>query len=101
MGWQKGSYIGEDRRAGWVDRMHERGLATMPALGQGRGHDGLRRPRRAALLDRDPAPTAFLCASDTLAMGVLRALDDRGLAAGREIAVVGFDDSIPAQVPRR
>ena len=28
LGWQKGSYIGEDRRSGWVDQMHAHGLST-------------------------------------------------------------------------
>jgi DNA-binding LacI/PurR family transcriptional regulator len=49
------------------------------------------------LLD-EAHPTAFVCASDTLAMGVLHTLSDRGLTPGRDIAVVGFDDSQVAQV---
>ncbi|HYO40041.1 MAG TPA: LacI family DNA-binding transcriptional regulator [Nocardioidaceae bacterium] len=99
-GWQKGSFIGEDRRSGWVTRMHEHGLPTSRL--SARGDDTLEFGSRAAhaLLDVSPAdrPTAFLCASDTVAMGVLRALDERGLRAGRDLAVVGFDDSIAAQV---
>jgi LacI family transcriptional regulator len=53
-----------------------------------------------ALLDvtEQEQPTAFVCASDTVAMGVMRALDELGLRAGRDQAVVGFDDSIAAQV---
>ena len=39
-----------------------------------------------------------MCASDTLAMGVLHTLAERGLHPGRDIAVVGFDDSQVAQV---
>ena len=49
------------------------------------------------LLD-EASPTAFVCASDTLAMGVLQTLAERGLVAGRDVAVVGFDDSQVAQV---
>ncbi len=99
VGWVKGSLIGEDRRSGWVDRMHEHGLSTSQL--SARGEDTLEFGSRAAhaLLDApDSSPTAFLCASDTIAMGVLRALDERGLRAGRDVAVVGFDDSIAAQV---
>ncbi len=97
VGWQKGSYIGEDRRSGWADRMHEHGLPTTRL--SARGDDTLDFGRRAAhaLLDSE-RPTGFVCVSDTVAMGVLRALDERDLKAGRDVAVVGFDDSLAAQV---
>jgi LacI family transcriptional regulator len=100
VGWQRGSFIGEDRRSGWVSRMHEHGLSTSRL--SARGDDTLEFGARAthALLDGSDGdrPTAFLCASDTVAMGVLRALGERGLRAGHDVAVVGFDDSIAAQV---
>lgn len=101
VGWQKNSYIGEDRRSGWLERMHERGLSTSRL--SARGEDTIDFGRRAAyaLLDSEQ-PTAFLCASDTIAMGVTDALRSRGLRTGgnvnHEIAVVGFDDSVTAQV---
>ena len=100
VGWQKGSFIGEDRRSGWVDQMHACGLPTSRL--SARGDDTLEFGARAAqaLLDVDPAekPTAFVCASDTLAMGVLRTLAELGIRPGSDVAVVGFDDSIAAQV---
>jgi DNA-binding LacI/PurR family transcriptional regulator len=97
IGWQKGSFIGEDRRCGWHDRMHEHGLSTSRL--SARGEDGLDFGRRAAhaLLEAE-VPTAFVCVSDTIALGVLRALGERGLLPGKDVAVVGFDDSIAAQV---
>ncbi len=55
------------------------------------------REAAAVLLD-EAKPTAFVCASDTLAMGVLHTLAERGLSAGADVAVVGFDDSQVAQV---
>ncbi len=100
VGWQKGSFIGEDRRSGWLEQMHEHGLPTSRL--SARGDDTLEFGQRAAraLLEgaAETRPTAFLCASDTVAMGVLRSLDELGLRAGRDLAVVGFDDSIAAQV---
>jgi DNA-binding LacI/PurR family transcriptional regulator len=100
VGWQKGSFIGEDRRSGWVDQMHAHGLSTSRL--SARGDDSVEFGARAAraLLDVEPSerPTAFACASDTMAMGVLRTCDELGLRAGRDVAVVGFDDSIAAQV---
>ena len=96
VGWQKTSFIGEDRRTGWVDAMHAHGLSTSRL--SARGDDTLDFGRRAAhaLLDNE-SPSAFVCVSDTVAMGVMHALVDRGLVAGRDVAVVGFDDSIAAQ----
>ena len=97
VGWQKTSFIGEDRRTGWADAMHGHGLSTTRL--SARGDDTVAFGLRAALalLDQEQ-PTAFVCVSDTVAMGVLHALGERGLAAGRDIAVVGFDDSLAAQV---
>jgi DNA-binding LacI/PurR family transcriptional regulator len=97
VGFQKGSYIGEDRRGGWTDRMHQHGLSTSRL--SARGDDTVDFGRRAAhaLIDNEQ-PSAFVCVSDTVAMGVLAALADRGLRPGSDVAVVGFDDSIAAQV---
>ena len=43
-------------------------------------------------------PTAALCFNDVVAIGVIYALDRRGLAAGRDFAVVGFDDIADARL---
>ncbi len=43
-------------------------------------------------LSSRPAPDGVLCASDVIAMSTLRALAERGLAAPRDVSVVGFDD---------
>ena len=54
------------------------------------------RPRRCC--STRPRRPAFVCASDTLALGVLHTLGDRGIHWGKDIAVVGFDDSQVSQV---
>lgn len=97
IGWQKGSFIGEDRRSGWLETMKRHELPTSQL--SARGDDTMDFGRRAAhaLLDAEQ-PTAFVCASDTVAMGVLRALGERDLRPGRDVGVVGFDDSLAAQV---
>ena len=97
IGWRKDSWIGEDRRAGWSQELKRSGLSTtgMASRVEDTIHSG--REASAVLLD-EARPTAFVCASDTLAMGVLHTLADRGLTAGRDVAVVGFDDSQVAQV---
>ncbi len=97
LGWEKTSRIGEDRRRGWE--------AAMVAAGEDprklgvRVTDNVDAARMAAheLLE-DPTVTGFACASDTLGIGVLHACAERGLRPGRDIGVVGFDDSLAAQV---
>ena len=97
IGWRKDSPIGEDRRSGWLRTMHKNGLSTtgMASRVEDVVHSGA---EAAAVLLDESAPTAFVCASDTLAMGVLHTLWIRQLAPGRDIGVVGFDDSQVAQV---
>jgi DNA-binding LacI/PurR family transcriptional regulator len=97
IGWRKDSFIGEDRRSGWSRAMHDRGLATTGLASRVEDTITSGREASAVLLD-EARPSAFVCASDTLAMGVLHTLAERGLHAGRDVAVVGFDDSQVAQV---
>jgi LacI family transcriptional regulator len=97
LGWEKTSRIGEDRRAGWQSAMQSAGL-DVRGLGV-RITDNVDAARMAAheLLE-DSSVTGFACASDTLAIGVLHACAERGLRPGTDIGVVGFDDSLAAQV---
>jgi DNA-binding LacI/PurR family transcriptional regulator len=97
LGWEEGSRIGEDRRAGWSAAMAAAGIDTA-RLGV-RITDNVDAARMAAheLLE-DPTITAFACASDTIGIGVLHALTERGLRPGSDVGVVGFDDSQGAQV---
>lgn len=46
------------------------------------------------MLALDEAPTAFMYASILPAMGGLRALSNRGLVAGKEIAIITYDDQL-------
>ncbi|MDD1780359.1 LacI family DNA-binding transcriptional regulator [Enterovibrio sp. ZSDZ35] len=44
------------------------------------------------LLDAHPEITAIIGYQDIVAFGVMRAIKDRGLRVGKDIAVIGFDD---------
>jgi DNA-binding LacI/PurR family transcriptional regulator len=46
----------------------------------------------AELLALSPRPTAILCSTDVLALGVIEALQARGLDVPGDISVTGFDD---------
>jgi DNA-binding LacI/PurR family transcriptional regulator len=97
LGWRKDSRIGEDRRAGWAASLRARGLPTTGLAARVDDTVSSGREGAAMLLD-EARPSALVCASDTLAMGALQTLRDRGLAPAHDVAVVGFDDSQAAQV---
>lgn len=46
----------------------------------------------ASLLNLPKPPTAIMCCNDVAAIGALKTLNSRGLAAGKDIALIGFDD---------
>ncbi len=93
VGWPATSDAGTDRRNGWLTACATAGLRT-DGLTTRCDDDAPAAAREALrLLDLSAPPTAMVCASDTLAFGVLSALVSRGLGAGADIAVVGFDDT--------
>jgi DNA-binding LacI/PurR family transcriptional regulator len=96
IGWRKDSLLGEERRSGWTHAMRSRGLPTTGLASRVEDTVNSGRMAAAALLD-EANPTGFVCASDTLALGVFHTLFERGLRPGEDVAVVGFDDSQVAQ----
>lgn len=46
----------------------------------------------AVLLNLPKPPTAVMCCNDVAAVGALKTLASRGMQAGRDIALIGFDD---------
>ena len=45
-----------------------------------------------SLLNLPKPPTAVLCCNDVAAIGALKTLHGKGLEAGKDIAIIGFDD---------
>lgn len=83
----------QHRLDGFSKALREAGLKPVPELvleGDLSENSGYREAR--ALLSLPEPPTAFLCANDLMALGVLHALRERGLRAGREVSVIGYDD---------
>ena len=48
------------------------------------------------LIDDDSLPTAVFAASDSIAVGAMKALADAGLKIPGDISVMGFDDTVLA-----
>lgn len=92
LGWPADSETGNDRLAGWRDALSEHGReAGDGALARSR--DNTESASRAVGPLLDAGHDAIVCASDSLATGVYRAVAERGLQVGRDVGVVGFDDS--------
>jgi LacI family transcriptional regulator len=83
----------EDRVAGYRLALAEAGIPIDPRLirrGEFRSSSG--KALLAEMLDEDPPPTAIFAANNTLAMGALDVLEERGLRVPQDIALVCFDD---------
>ncbi|GAA5200438.1 LacI family DNA-binding transcriptional regulator [Rugosimonospora acidiphila] len=90
IGWPTGSGVGDNRREGWYAAMRAADLD--PSGLERRVDDGVAEGRRSAQdLLAGAGPTALVCASDSLALGALRA------DARAPVAVIGFDDTPVAQ----
>jgi DNA-binding LacI/PurR family transcriptional regulator len=120
IGWPAGSGVGDNRREGWIAAM--RAAGHDPSGLDRRVDDGVAAGERAAAdLLSAAGPSALVCASDSLALGALRAVGHgttpaaidtttavdtaaaaaphapAGAATGSRIAVIGFDDTPVAQ----
>lgn len=82
------------RHLGWVRALDAAGVPpdarTALPVSRYTSAEGARALRDA--LAAGGRSDAVLCASDVLALGALRALDDAGLAVPDDVAVVGWDD---------
>jgi DNA-binding LacI/PurR family transcriptional regulator len=99
IGWPGGSGVGEDRLSGWEQACRTAELPHRDDLSR-RTEDGLEQGRQAcaSLLDSPKPPTAIVCVSDTLAVGAWVEVTARGGQPGRDVAIIGFDDSPTASM---
>jgi LacI family transcriptional regulator len=95
VGWPEGSLVGDDRARGWADELAWHQLDCTPEWRRTVTNDRNQASADTqALLAAHPSITAIVAASDEIALGVQMAAD----ATGREISVVGYDDSLLASV---
>jgi LacI family transcriptional regulator len=82
-----------DRYAGYCRAMREHGLPFRPDYtAQGLTNESEARVAMARLLALPQPPTAFVTASDILAIHAMGVASQQGLLAGRDYAITGFDD---------
>jgi DNA-binding LacI/PurR family transcriptional regulator len=99
LGWPKSSGLAEDRLGGWRTACKSLGLPIANLAVRCR-EDSIDEGARgtARLLDAGREVDGIVALSDVLALGALRELTARGIVAGRDIGVVGYDDSPLAEV---
>ncbi|MDT0683432.1 LacI family DNA-binding transcriptional regulator [Roseicyclus sp. F158] len=102
-GHRRIAFIGADpvytyatkRLHGYRAGMAEAGLSPLVTAGHATAKDG--GTGLLALLEGEAPPTAVVCATDLLAIGAIRAAQARGLTAGRDISIIGYDGSREGQ----
>ncbi|MBT8361204.1 MAG: LacI family DNA-binding transcriptional regulator [Desulfobacterales bacterium] len=83
----------QKRRAGYMSAMKSHGLYVAPEMlidcesKTGMGEDAV-----LQVMSRPNPPTAIVCFTDQIALGVLSGLHRQGLKPGQDIAVTGCDD---------
>lgn len=83
-----------ERRAGFVRGLELEGVRYETSLDVKASYtfeSGLQAARK--LLRAKPAPTAVFCGNDEMAAGFYQAAREAGLEVGRDVSVIGFDDS--------
>ena len=81
------------RIQGYRSAMERAGLPVLPErLADGSFQELPAYQKACSLLRADREIDAFFCVSDLMALGACRAVEEAGLAVGRDIMVVGFDD---------
>ena len=81
------------RVAGYRSALASAGVAQRPEyLRDGSFDESVAYRRMLELLDLSSPPTAVFVCSDRMALGVYRALVERGLRIPYDVSVVGFDD---------
>jgi len=87
-------FIRHERLLGWRDPIVDAGIdwATVPVSSSPESDADSGYRAAAALLDRADRPTAIICRSDVLALGVIRLADARGIRVPQDLSGVGYDD---------
>ncbi|MBN1284356.1 MAG: LacI family DNA-binding transcriptional regulator [Anaerolineae bacterium] len=95
IGWPEGSMAGDNRYAGYCTALQDAGLSFNPDLvkrGEHRTATGNRAAHALLGMPTGVRPTAIAAVSDLMAIGAMSAIEQLGMRAGRDVAVVGFDN---------
>ncbi|HRE48687.1 MAG TPA: LacI family DNA-binding transcriptional regulator [Aggregatilineales bacterium] len=100
MGWPPGSLSGDERLEGYHLALAGAQISPHPdwiVHSENYTADAFAATQHLLRLPPPLRPTAIVCISDTLAIGVMKAIQAAGLSVGGDIAVTGFDDDPSGQ----
>jgi len=95
VGWPDGSLSGDARLQGYMRAMHAVHLPVQPewiVRSTNTAESAYKVAHNLTDLPTHLRPTAIVCMSDIMALGVMNWLTHVGLEVGTDIAVTGFDD---------
>jgi DNA-binding LacI/PurR family transcriptional regulator len=84
--------VSRERLRGWLEVLEPAGIEPVVRRCPEDTQEAVAEAVRP-LLSGPQRPTAVLCFSDALAVGVVRAIEDAGLRVPDDVSVVGFDDT--------
>ncbi|GFO67230.1 LacI family transcriptional regulator [Geomonas limicola] len=87
------SAVGKDRLQGYLSSLNNYGIAEDRDLiyeGDYSYESGARGVE--SMLSLSSPPTAIVCANDSMAIGAVKAVHEKGLEVPRDVSIVGFDD---------
>lgn len=85
--------VSQRRKKGYLQAMAEAGLETDELwIENGEFDEQVAYEKTFRLLENCPGLSAVFCASDLMAVGVIQALNEKGLSVPEDVSVIGFDD---------
>jgi DNA-binding LacI/PurR family transcriptional regulator len=99
--WPEDSLTGNFRVAGYLEGLRRAGI-EQALIARGENSEQTGRDALVEWLDlpADERPTAILCVTDLVAIGVMNEAERRGLVVGKDLSVIGYDDAPLAQYLR-
>lgn len=96
---EKDISVGQERKRGFLDVVEKHGLSVPDdhiktgSFYMDNGYDNI-----GLILDSDPMVDAVVCATDTIALGAIKYLNQHGIDVPKTIAIAGFGDSKASSV---
>lgn len=85
--------VSRDRFTGYAKALIEKSISiNLEYVKNGKYDENIAYKEGKNLISENPEITAIFCASDVMAIGLIRAINDMGKVVPDDISVVGFDD---------